>query len=423
MDGNLDSRIRVLTICYEDPEVLIGGMGRHVGENFKAMAKRDDVEIDMLTTGPGEARMHDGYMKYYTDKLVAYKPRQSGVIANLCVDIQGLRTIMRLMAQGKRWDVVHIHDWNCVQLGRAVRDALDIPMVSTMHLCLTYLMEHGGVYERGVEEDELYTMQMEGHLVADADQLILCSDSFVGTVSKTFMLDREINMIYNGIDLERWNPNIETELLPAIRPIALYVGRIADMKGIRVLLDAVEMEDTGYKILLVGDVNADTDEIKENWDVTKRIRALEERYPERLHWAGFANDESLRALYKHATVGIMPSVHEPFGIVALEFMAMGVPLICTEVGGLGEIVKDDNGEYAFIIPPEPKAINDALRVCRSEAVRRELKYLGLERAQDFDWDDVAMRTMDVYRRAINDRINRRNHSKELDPAQGAGRQV
>ena len=98
----------------------------------------------------------------------------------------------------------------------------------------------------------------------------------------------------------------------------------------------------------------------------------------------------------------MPSVHEPFGLVALETMAMGVPLVCTEVDGLGEIVVDEEGrEYAMIIPPRsPQAIVDAAKALRSDAPWGELRTLGLGRVGSFTWDSAAERTIGVYRQAI-----------------------
>lgn len=421
-------KIKILGVCYEDPEVKIGGMGRHVGELYRHMAMRDDVDIHLLTSGPDVGpKQHDGYTKHYTDKLVAYKPRNPNLPSHLFADIQAARTLMKLLAEGATWDVVHIHDWNCVQVGRAMRDALGIPMVGTMHLSLTHLMETGGVYDQGVTEDELYTMQMEGHLVADTDKLILCSWAFARIVRQVFMIERPVDVIPNGIDVGYWRPVEASEDfkdmygIPRGRKIALFVGRIADMKGIREILEAVEAEDNGYCIVLCGDVNADTDEIKESWDVTVKIRELEARYPNRLRWVGFHNDETLRKFYSIANVGLMPSVHEPFGIVALEFMAMGVPLICSERDGLREIVIDGDGEeYALIIEPTAKQINQALKQISPWSTGSDLAIQGFRRAKQFDWHTVAKQTVEVYRRVVHDHADRCNNSKEYQQAQSPG---
>lgn len=173
------------------------------------------------------------------------------------------------------------------------------------------------------------------------------------------------------------------------------------MKGIEPLLEAIEQEDTGYLTLLVGAVNANSKEEADAWGITKRIKALQEAHPERLRWLDYQTGQDLKDLYACATIGLMPSIHEPFGIVALEMMAMGIPLISTEVDGLGEIVADGSNEYSMIIPPNrPDHILQAMKILKAEDVRLELRELGLKRVKDFSWEEVAAKTVDVYRQAI-----------------------
>lgn len=414
--------IRVLAVCHEDPEVILGGMGRHVRHLYQAMAKIPGVEIDLLTTGPREgSRQYLGYTKHHNDKLICWKPRQADFACQLSQDVQVLRTFCRLLAQGRQWDIVHMHEWGAVQVGRVARDALGVPLVGTLHLCMKALADQ---CEAGAEsmfegehsfgslaEGDLYMRQQEGHLVWDPDELILCSNAYVDLIRKVYLTERPINMIYNGIDVSEWNPETGGGVYARARneipqrPVALYAGRIADMKGIRDVLTAVESHDSGYCVVLAGEVNANSDEAKEQWEVTRWIRRLEAEMPERLRWVGFQDGQYLRDFYSLADVVLMPSNHEPFGLVALEAMAMGTPLISTEVGGLGEIVKDGRKEYAMIIPPHsPEAIVKALEVLKDEKVRAELRELGLSRACDFTWDEAARMTVDVYRQAIENRL-------------------
>jgi len=396
----------VLAICYEDYDVMLGGMGRHVHELYRFMARRNDVRIDLLTAGPGEGGEQDGYRKFTTDKLICYKPKGPDLSSYLFTDIQAFRTMTRLLAEGRRWDVVHIHDWNTVQLGRAMRDALGIPLVATMHLSLTHLGDTDIFFPkpRRIPQEYLYCMQQEGHLVSDSNELIVCSRAQAKIISETFMVYRPMCVIPNGIDLDEWRPaNGDGERarsqhhLPE-REVALFVGRIADMKGVRAILNTVEAEDNGYCVVLVGEVNADTEEQKEAWEVTRKIRLLEGEYPERIRWVGFRKGAELLDLYACAAVGLMPSLHEPFGIVALEHMAMGVPLICTEVEGLGEVVAEGDEEFAMIVRPNSSEdLNLALAELRDTKKREELIHSGLDRVKSFEWPTVAAETMGVYR--------------------------
>ena len=249
-------------------------------------------------------------------------------------------------------------------------------------------------------------MQMEGHLVVDTDRIITVSNSYAKLLQETFMTDRKIDVTYNGIS-DEWKPEagiasmaISEEGLSTERPIALFVGRVADMKGIRAIIKAVESKDTGYQVVIVGEVSANTEAQRNAWDVTKALVRLEKEYPERLRWVGFRDGDKLKNLYASATVGLMPSTHEPFGIVALEHMAMGVPLICSEVQGLGEIVNGKE-ECAMIIRPKAEDIIDALEEMKDPLKCCVLSGLGLERVKDFTWEETAEKTVEIYKETIN----------------------
>jgi glycosyltransferase involved in cell wall biosynthesis len=421
-------RPRILAICQEDPEYILGGMGRHLQELYKAIAERGDVEVDLLVNGPAsESYLYNGHKKHHGEKLLCYKPKAPNMASLLVSDIQLATTLTRLIAEGYRWDLVHVHEWNAVQVARIARAALGIPMVGTMHLCITALMEDAGANVEDFAETDIYLMQQEGHLIVDVDELILCSRAYERLARRIFMTDRPINVIYNGIDGNAWRPSwtlaerARVELsLPADRPIALFVGRIADMKGVRELLDAVEnWDDCPYTLVLSGEVNANTAADRERWDVTRRIRALEEAHPERLRWVGFQGDELLRGLYSLAEIGVMPSIHEPFGIVALEFMAAGVPLICTEIDGLGEIATDDDRqEYALIVDPNPEQIRRAMDHLRKHPeARRELSCQGRVRAGHFTWQEAAAQTVGLYKKLIENRRGEHDSAIRADSSQ------
>lgn len=429
------------------------------------MGYRGDIRIDLLNSGLGEgSSFYSSYHRHMSDKLVLWKPRGENLPAQLIADIQLLKTFSRLLAEGNRWDVIHVHEWPALQVAWAARDALKVPLVATMHLCISILGEVDGSpqadweatdktllakLQRDLPKSEAqllankfvsagapgrelsaYLMNQEARLIVESDETILCSRAYVEMAQKHFLgnglIKKRINMIHNGIDPEEWNPRAgdgerakEEHYLPMDRPIALYAGRIAHMKGVEPLLTAIEQKDSGYCAVIVGAVNAVTEEDAESWDVTKRIRALQKAHPERLRWLNYQHGQKLKDLYAAADVGLMPSIHEPFGIVALEFMAMGVPLIATEVDGLGEIVqsgKGDANEYAMIIPPkEPGHIVQALELLKDPKRKEFLTAQGLKRIKSFSWEEAADKTVGVYRQAIasaNTLLVRRSRERE-----------
>jgi len=419
-----ETPIRVLAICHEDPAWILGGMGMHCRKLYETMAKRPDVEIDFVTNGPGEGcEVFRGFRKWQADKLVCYKPKTADLSSFLFADLQLARTLARLLADGHRWDLVHEHEWGSVQLGRMMRDALGAPLVGTMHLCITKLamVEDPGCMATIGDwpEIEFYLRTQEGNLIADPDETILCSEAYIRIVRETFLTKRPIHMIHNGIDPAEWHPHAGSgeraraaHGLDRDRLIGLYVGRIATMKGIVPLLEAIESGDLGWQIVIAGEVNANSEAEREGWHVTQRIRKLETEHPERLRWVGFKHGQALHDLYSVADAVIMPSTHEPFGIVALEAMASGVPLLATRVDGLGEIVEDASGrEYALIAPPgSPRAIVRGLDILRAPSIRETLKRRGLERIEAFTWEAAVDKTVAVYRQALQRSGSRRKAS-------------
>lgn len=423
-----DRPLRVLAICGEDPENILGGMGMHVRELYRVMASKG-VEIDLLTDGvfkpdianPDGSLPYLGFKKWVRDVHTCWIPSGPDMSCILTADLLMAKTLMRMIASGKRWDVIHMHEWGSVQLGRMAKHALGIPLIGTMHLCLSYLAHLNHEQLALGNEADRYTCQQEGNLLCDPDEAILCSKAYVKMAREFMLMSRPIRMIYNGINREEWHPRAGDAARAVIsnkltsRPIALYVGRIAEMKGITHILDALERQDTGWQVVLAGEVNANTEEEKEGWHVTRRIRALEASHPERLKWVGFSHGRPLKDLYAAASVCLMPSTHEPFGIVALEAMAMGLPLIATEVDGLGEIVCNSGREFALVIPSHSsEAIIAALRMVEAPEVRAELRELGLERAAQFTWETAAEQTLTVYHEAV------RNHASRIDSTSRAG---
>jgi glycosyltransferase involved in cell wall biosynthesis len=123
----------------------------------------------------------------------------------------------------------------------------------------------------------------------------------------------------------------------------------------------------------------------------------------RINFTGFISDHDLIALTKSADVMVIPSVYEPFGIVALEGMAAGVPVVASQVGGLAEVIEHNKtGVYAYSRSPDSLGWG-VERVLSDPGYRDWLVKNGREKVRtDFSWRVVAVQTMDVYKRVLGD---------------------
>ena len=207
----------------------------------------------------------------------------------------------------------------------------------------------------------------------------------------------KVDVIPNGVDVE------EFAQMPRVRGggdsiVGLFVGRIdPDQKGLHTLLRAVALLSTsfGLQIRLVG----------EDWGGTEPLRSLAHRLgvSDRVAFVGKLSRAELLQEYAQAQFFVLPSIFEPFGIVLLEAMAAGLPVIASRVGGIPEIVED--GRTGLLVEPgNPGALAEALRhLCRDEVLRTSMGRSARERVTRYDWELIVPRILSVYAEALEGR--------------------
>jgi glycosyltransferase involved in cell wall biosynthesis len=180
--------------------------------------------------------------------------------------------------------------------------------------------------------------------------------------------------------------------------VGLFVGRIdPDQKGLHTLVRAVALlpASPGLEIRLVG----------EDWGGTERLRTLAQRLgvSDRLTFVGKLSRAELLNEYVQAQFFVLPSIFEPFGIVLLEAMAAGLPVIASRVGGIPEIVED--GRTGLLVEPgNPGALAEALRhLCRDEVLRKSMGRSAREQVMPYDWELIVPRILSVYAEALEGR--------------------
>ena len=199
-----------------------------------------------------------------------------------------------------------------------------------------------------------------------------------------------------GVDTEVFRPldkaSIRRDLgLPTNERVVLFVGRIEPLKGIDLLLRAVSHLDGRFRVLVIGGDGKDVARKSE-----LAVLAAELRIADKVTFLDAVPHDDLPLYYNAADICVVPSYYESFGLVAVEAMACGVPVIASRVGGLKETVQD--GQTGYLVPwlcPEPFAERLDL-LLSNEPLRRSLGREARVAAERYHWSEVAARVEDVY---------------------------
>jgi glycogen synthase len=248
-----------------------------------------------------------------------------------------------------------------------------------------------------------------------ADAVIAVSESTKADVLRLFEVAPEkVHVIHNGIDLEEYRERRDAAVLKRFgidpsQPYVLFVGRITRQKGIVHLVKALQHLDPGFQVVLCAGA-PDTPEIAA--EMKSAVEKARVTRPGVVWIDAMVSKEDVIALYSSAEVFVCPSIYEPFGIINLEAMACGTPVVASAVGGIPEVVVP--GETGLLVPVEQmkvapfepvnadtfsfnlaEAINELMR---DEARRRSMGQKARERVeQAFSWDAIARKTADLYR--------------------------
>jgi glycogen synthase len=294
-------------------------------------------------------------------------------------------------------DVVHTHTWYVGLGGMLVQSIHDVPLVVTLHSMEPL---------RPWKADQLGTgyavsSWAERLAVERADRVIAVSAQMRADITTHFRVDPDrVVVIHNGVDAEAFARTEQRNALArhGVRPpYVLFVGRISEQKGIFPLLEAARALPAGVQLVLCAS-SPDTPELR------ARLEAAVTGRPE-IRWINaMLPVPEVAQLYSHAAVFVCPSIYEPFGLINLEAMACGTPVVASRGGALEDVVGDavlrvaDGDEDAFAAA--------LLRVLGDEALRSELRERGLRQAAGFTWEHTARATVEGYRMAIARRERR-----------------
>ncbi|HWH98022.1 MAG TPA: glycogen synthase [Pseudolysinimonas sp.] len=389
--------MRVDVVSREYPPEVYGGAGVHVAELVAALRPTTDVIVRCFGMPRDEEDVH-AYL--VPPQLTTANP----ALATLGVDLQIAQDVAGA-------DLVHSHTWYANGAGHLAKLLHGIPHVVTAHslepLRPWKAEQLGGGYR--------ISSAIERTAFEGADAVIAVSHGMRADILRCYPTvdPAKVRVVHNGIDLERWHPVDEPEIVrgfgvDATRPSVIFVGRITRQKGLPYLLAAARRLAPEVQLILCAGA-PDTPEILA--EVQAGVAALQAERTGVIWIDRLLSQPELAALLSASTTFVCPSVYEPLGIVNLEAMACGLPVVGTATGGIPEVVADGvTGRLVPIvqlddgtgIPVDPEQfiadLASALSaVVADPAAARVMGIAGRRRAEaEFSWASIAERTRAIY---------------------------
>jgi glycogen synthase len=384
---------RVLILSWEYPPVIEGGLARHVRKLAEELVAQGTV-VDVLTRGRDESpaceHQHGvGVHRVCEPRFPQDLDRFLGWVEQMNEDMLAAG---RTLAEDHAYDLVHGHDWLVAHASAALSDLLEIPYVTTIHAT-----EHGR-HQGWVDKPPQSNIHaIERWMAHRADSVIACSHYMRGHAADIYGLDeRRVTVIPNGIDPSDLRPvdDLDALRLKFAQPgekLVLLVGRLVYEKGFQLAFDAlpeVIAKVPGVRFLVAGSGTHEGE-----------LKAQAERLGLSGHgvFLGWIGDDALHSLYRIADLCVVPSLYEPFGLVALEAMASGCPCIVADTGGLREVVPAGERVGLRFNGGDAEHLGVMIeRLLVDEQLRDRLVTEASEHVLSFDWSDVAQRTSTVY---------------------------
>jgi starch synthase len=389
--------MRVDLISKEYPPDVYGGAGVHVAELVKALRNVIDVRVHCFGASRDEP---DTFAYDVPDGLASANP----ALATLGVDLE----IAEALSSSA---LAHSHTWYANEAGRLAQVMYGIPHVVTAHSLEPFRPWKAEQLAGGYR----ISSEIERRSFESADAVIAVSHGMRRDILLAYpqINAEKLHVVHNGIDANEWKPTLDASVLARYRvdearPTVIFVGRITRQKGLVYLLRALTKLPPDVQIILCAGA-PDTEEIKAEFDAG--VKELTSQRTGVIWVHEHLSRHDLSVLLTASTVFVCPSIYEPLGIVNLEAMACGLPVVATETGGIPEVVVD--GETGWLVPIEQstdgtgtprdpeKFVSDlatTLNTALSDAsIAAQFGLAARARAQaSFDWTSIAAKTVQVY---------------------------
>lgn len=392
--------MRIDLITKEYPPFIYGGAGVHVAELVRVLRQQVDVKVRCF----GDERNETDTFAY----------RHNTEFDNANGALQTMSTDLNMVSDIAGADLVHSHTWYANFAGQVASSLHGIPHLITAHslepLRPWKEQQLGGGYR--------LSSSIERTAYEQAAGIIAVSDGMRKDILRAYpQIDpAKVSVVHNGIDLQAFQAADNPDLVRAngVDPdqrSVVFVGRITMQKGLPYLLKAAKELPSDVQLVLCAGA-PDTPQILQ--EVTDLVNELRKTRDNVVWVEKHLSREELIAMLSAATVFACPSIYEPLGIVNLEAMACGTPVVATATGGIPEVVA--HNETGLLVPIEQlmdgsgKPLDEAKFVADFAAALNQMlgsadlqKFGTAGRArveQHFSWDSIAAETIRVYKSAI-----------------------
>lgn len=405
--------MNILILTNEYPPNIYGGAGVHVENLVHALCGIEKAHHSLQVLCFGDQNEHTANKTvmgiHPRFQFTSVDPRHAKLMDTL------FRDILIPGAAGV-CDIVHCHTWYTHFAGCLLKQMHNIPLVLTTHSLEP---------QRTWKEEQLgaayhVSTWLEKTAYQNADGVIAVSEYMKKTVHDLYRVPmHRIRVIHNAIDVNQYKPTLNPSLLAEYhiqqdKPFILFVGRITRQKGIAHLVNAIQYLIPHIQVVLCAS-SPDTEDIRR--EIADNIKKALARTKNNIIWIDRSVPvEDLIPLYSHASVFVCPSIYEPFGLINLEAMACGTPVVSSKVGGIPEIV--DHGETGLLVsfeqkddldfePKDPDQFSrDLAEAINSLFISPDtLSVMGNKARQkvedSFSWNHVAGQTLEFYKELLS----------------------
>lgn len=385
---------RILIVTWEYPPLIEGGLARHVRKLSEALCGLG-VEVHVLTRGGEQATVEEEMAGVQIHRIV--EPERPTDLGEFVTWVERMNADMLAAGVdlGDRYDfdLVHGHDWLVAGACDHLARRFDAPLVTTIHA--TEYGRHQGWVDK---HPQSHIHGVEKWITNRSDRVIACSHFMREQIADIFSVEEgQISVIPNGIDPEDLPVEDPTELARLRSQFAepeenlvLLIGRLVYEKGFQLALEAMPqvieaLPNTRFLVAGSGTHEAELHKLAKELGLMDHGTFL-----------GWIGDDVLHSLYQISDLTVVPSIYEPFGLVALEAMASKCPCIAADTGGLREVVPIEGAGLRFRASDPEHLAEAAIQVLGDPELSQRMVEEGLAHIRHFDWDEIAQQTLDLY---------------------------